>query len=620
MRSFRRIALALAVSVAVSAALLILRPAGAAPGDLDATFGSGGIVVTPIGSSARASDLAIQPDGKIVAGGTASLPSGPFFVSSFALARYQPDGRLDTSFGSGGIVTGPCCGASALALQPDGKVVLAGSTSRANRASFGIVSRYGPNGSLDDTFGSGGVAEGPDGGFADLVLQPDGKIVAAGTAPEAYAFRLARFNLDGSLDPSFGSGGSVQTLHGYSASASAVAVQPDGKIVVAGSTVPGNPPPPPPPPPAPPPPPPPGPPPLPWRTTIARYNPDGSLDLSFGSMGIADTALGYRSVSSHRSTLGLQPDGRIVVAGQTDGGTRGSIRVALARHGADGAPDPTFGAGGIVVAEIEDGGWGSALALQPDGMILVAGTYGVARFRGNGKPDMTFGSGGLVRPGFPSPLTALAVALQQDGRIVTGGFRQGQSGLALSRYLTKSPTTIAAAPSVVAYGRTAVIQGTVAGGRAGASVRILKHGCYDVASRTVAATTTGPGGRWRARVRPMSRTVYHAMVATERSSPLVVRVRPKVTLTKVGRGRFQARVLAPHSLEGEPVVLERFTGRRWARVRVAVVRRIAKQGSVFVSGTTFSARNTAGRRLRLVFPHEGNFACYATATSRAIRG
>jgi hypothetical protein len=110
------------------------------------------------------------------------------------------------------------------------------------------------------------------------------------------------------------------------------------------------------------------------------------------------------------------------------------------------------------------------------------------------------------------------------------------------------------------------------------------------------------------------------MVETEESSPLIVRVRPEVTLRKVGPGRFQARVLAPRSLQGEPVVLQRFTGRKWARVRIVVLRQTAKRGSLIVSARTFSARNTAGRRLRLVFPHEGNFACYAGATSRAIRG
>jgi hypothetical protein len=114
LRSIRRIAFALVTAVGVSVALLVLTPAGAAPGDLDPSFGSGGEVETPIGSNALVRGLAIQPDGKIVAGGVSSLPG------AFTLVRYETNGALDASFGSGGISTGPCCGAFAVQLQADG--------------------------------------------------------------------------------------------------------------------------------------------------------------------------------------------------------------------------------------------------------------------------------------------------------------------------------------------------------------------------------------------------------------------------------------------------------------------------------------------------------------------
>jgi uncharacterized delta-60 repeat protein len=253
--SIRRITFALVTVVAVSATLLALRPAAAAPGDLDPSFGAGGTVETQISTDAFVTGLAIQADGKIVAGGNA-YPGGVV-----ALARYEPNGQLDTAFGSGGIVTGPVLGnVQALALQPDGKILLAGNGSDSNtRRAFFSITRYRPDGSPDAAFGSDGLVRGPDGGADSLALQADGRIVVAGTEPEDYAFKLVRLNADGTLDSTFGSNGSVRTLLGYAASASAVVVQPDGRILAAGASVPGNPPPPPPPPPAPPPPPPPGP-------------------------------------------------------------------------------------------------------------------------------------------------------------------------------------------------------------------------------------------------------------------------------------------------------------------------------------------------------------------------
>lgn len=619
MGSLRRTTFAVAVAATISAVLLVLRPAAAAPGHLDTTFGSGGTVDTAIGTTAYATDVAVQPDAKIVAGGTSSVATGNGYLSSFALARYQPDGRLDAGFGAGGVATGPCCGAFAVALQPDGKILQAGFSGRANRAAF-AVTRYRSDGALDGTFGSGGVALGPDGGAEGLTVQPDGKIVVAGTATEAYAFNLARFNADGTLDQGFGSGGTVQTLLGYAASAQAVVIQPDGKIVTVGASVPGNPPPPPPPPPAPPPPPPPGPPPLPWQITLVRYEPDGSLDASFGSSGVVKTPLGF---SAQAHAVGLQPDGKIVVAGQTDDRMRGVRRPALARYGPDGALDPAFGSSGIVTTELRTSGWPMALALQPDGMIVVTGgEEGTARFRPSGKLDREFGSDGVAAAGFPSPIRATSVALQTDGRIVTAGFRsvQGQSRFALSRYLAKSPTTITAAPAVVTYGRRALIRGTLSRGEPGVRVQILKRGCAAPGDRTAARTTTGIRGQWSTYVRPGSTTLFYAKVDRETSVPLRVRVRPRITLSKVGRGLLRARVLADRSLGGETVVVQELSRRRWVDRRRVVLRRIAKRGKDVVSGRTFSAANTARRRLRLLFPQRSDFDCYAAAASRPITG
>ena len=173
----RRIAFALFVTVAVSSTLLVLQSAGAAPGDLDPTFGSGGTVDTPIGASAGVSDLLIQPDGKLVAGGSSAVPR-----STFTLARYGSNGALDASFGAEGVAWGPEGVSRAIGLQPDGKILLAGNQFILDFS----VARFQPSGSVDTDFGSGGTVIGLEGAAESLTIQPDGKIVAAGTGPVTY--------------------------------------------------------------------------------------------------------------------------------------------------------------------------------------------------------------------------------------------------------------------------------------------------------------------------------------------------------------------------------------------------------------------------------------------------
>src|SRR5207245_943210 len=196
----------------LSALLLVLSFAhsvDAGPGDLDATFGTGGRVLTDFGGGAGARALALQADGKIGATGFTSSDFGT--RRRFALARYNPDGSLDrqvvTSFADRDE-------ASALALQSDGKIVVAGFSGAGGRQDFALA-RYNPDGSLDPSFGSGGRVLTDFGGYDEasaLALQSDGKIVVAGFSDVVgFGFALARYNPDGSLDPSFGSGGRVLT-------------------------------------------------------------------------------------------------------------------------------------------------------------------------------------------------------------------------------------------------------------------------------------------------------------------------------------------------------------------------------------------------------------------------
>lgn len=598
MMGFRRIVFALAIATAVSSALLILRPAAAAPGDADRSFGSTGTVETTIGAYSAASELVLQPDGRIVVHGSSS-PGGS------TLVRYEADGRLDPGFGAGGIVTGQHSFAGGLALQPDGKILISTQLSGQRTA----LLRYERDGTLDPGFGSGGLATGPRGDVRALALQPDGKIVAVGTAADAYALQVARFNVDGSLDTGFGGGGAVQTPFGFSAVAATVALQPDGKIVVAGDSIPGTPRPPPPPPPAPPPPPPPTPPPE--RIVLARYHADGNLDQSFGSGGVIAPPIGRWS---RASDLRLQPDGRILVAGSSD------TRTVVARYSPEGVLDAGFGLSGVVVARPEStfGYLSSALALQSDGKIVIGGWNTLERYLPNGKPDPSFGTNGIV----PTALVANALALQPDGRILAAGsnpFRRPER-FTLSRFLASIPTTIKGRPRTVPFGQATRVGGTLTAAKAGAGVKILVRDCYRFSTRVAARTIAGSRGTWSVRLRPGSRATIQAEVNGELSAPLVVQVRPKLALERISRGRFRARIVAGHSLGGRIVVLQRLSRGRWVDGKRVVLRRIAKRGRTVISGKTFRARRTEGRRLRLFFRRSGAYDCYASAASRPITG
>ena len=221
----------------------LAEPLSPPAGVLDPTFDSDGKVTTAFGSATdQAHAVAIQSDGKIVAAGY--IWNGSNY--DFALARYNTDGSLDASFGSGGKVTTAFGGATdqayAIAIQSDGKVLVVGSASNGSNDDFALA-RYNSDGSLDASFDSDGRVTTDFGSAADVAyavaIQSDGKIVVAGSASNGSNddFALARYNSDGSLDTSFGSGGKAMTaILSATDYAFAVAIQHDGKIVAAGST------------------------------------------------------------------------------------------------------------------------------------------------------------------------------------------------------------------------------------------------------------------------------------------------------------------------------------------------------------------------------------------------
>ena len=367
---------------ALAACMLFGNIASGQDGLLDNTFGNGGTITTRIGpSNDECRSVALQPDGKIVAAGWTYNGSS----NDFAVVRYNPDGTLDNTFGAGGIVITANGQANSVAVQPDGKIIIAGTA----------LARYNTNGTLDGTFGGGGVSTAGSG--QAMALQPDGKIILVGTA-------ITRCNVDGTLDDTFGSGGSVATpLEGH-----AVALQSDNGIVIAG-----------------------------WRFNgsnddfaIARYLPNGTPDSLFGTGGMVMTDISQDFDVCN--AVALQSDGKIVVAGSAH--LQGD-KFAMARYNSNGMLDNTFGNRGIVTNSLGiGGGQAYALALQPGGKLIVAGWWTcphtgrsgdtdpvAARYNADGTRDSTFGTQGVVQTHMGWHDVAYSLAFDDEGRIIVAG-------------------------------------------------------------------------------------------------------------------------------------------------------------------------------------------------------
>jgi uncharacterized delta-60 repeat protein len=415
--------LVLIVAVVGVAIPLVAR---AAAGDLDPSFGSGGKVFTDFGSTRDSAGrtVAIQRDGKIVVAGFSQPRDSD--EEDFALARYNRDGSLDQSFGSGGKVltdfgAGSIQQAHALAIQPDGRIIAAGWSLESGSFDFALA-RYNRDGSLDQSFGSGGKVLtdiGPFGGTAQAVaIEPDGKIVAAGD--NFGGFALVRYNPDGDLDSTFGAGGEVFTDLGFGSRASSVAIEPNGKIVAAGQGITGG-----------------GcfPDTACFDFGLARYNRDGSLDESFGSSGKVFTDFGQSFDQALDMTIA--PRGKIIAAGESD--AAGSDDFALARYNRDGSLDQSFGSGGKVLTDFASGSYdqASALARMPDGKLVAVGIGGFpletgnfdgafARYNRDGSLDGRFGSNGkvLIDVGFGAD-DVFDAAIDHAGRIVAVGDERG---------------------------------------------------------------------------------------------------------------------------------------------------------------------------------------------------
>jgi uncharacterized delta-60 repeat protein len=346
-------------------------------GQHDPSFGGDGIVFTDLagGPADFARDVAVQRDGKIVAGGS----GGPGL--DLAIVRYLTDGALDLGFGSGGYVLSNATGndvVRGVAIQRDGKIVGGGF---AYPGPNFVVARWNTDGTLDPTFGNSGVVVtdlgGPD-QARGIALQTDGKIVVGGYA--AYNFAVARYLPDGTLDPSWDADGKAITDLGMDDVCRAVAIQPDGKVICGGYTgiggglgsgeqqegLVGD-------------------------FAMVRYLPDGSLDQTFGVEGMVITDIGSYA---HARTVVVQADGKIILAGHRaepvtgveggNGGPPGDF--AIARYLPDGSLDPSFGVFGVAVSNLGgDDGIRDAVIQSRDGKVVVVGISG-----GNPNPGFQF--------------------------------------------------------------------------------------------------------------------------------------------------------------------------------------------------------------------------------------
>lgn len=402
--------------------------------DLDSTFGSNGKITTDFFSAEdKANAIAIQSDGKIVVAGVAYNGAD----ADFAIARYETSGMLDTSFASTGKVTTNISAndeARSLAIQSDGKIVVAGTTSTTTASQI-AVARYNTDGSLDTTFSGDGkvitLISLTHDEANGVVIQTDGKVVVGGSTKTGsnFDFALVRYDTAGTLDTTFSADGKVTTPMGTGEDRGAsLSYRSDGTLLLAGSSKNG--------------------------TTndyaLARYLTTGALDTSFGSTGKVISNFLTSPTSSDESifAVGRQADGKVVAAGFLNAGATDLI--LLARYTTAGLLDTTFGSNGKATVSFTDtsgtyNAQGRAIALESNGGMYLAGfvapdagfDFSLTHFDAEGTVDPGFGDSGTITTDVAAQADeALGVVLQSDGKILVAGraFNGSNYDFALTRY------------------------------------------------------------------------------------------------------------------------------------------------------------------------------------------
>lgn len=406
--------------------------AGAQPGFLDPSFGTSGTAFAPFISNYNyATDIALQTDGKIlVTGYTEGLSVFRMFI-----VRYDTSGHPDPTFTPVISNLSPAGEISLdIAVQADGKIVIAGQTDNFPNYLL-LIARYNSDGSPDSSFGNNGYvlsAVGSSATAAELAIQPDGKILVAGTTfQSSNDMLLMRFQSDGSIDSSFGQNGkALLDINNNPQEGIAMALQPDGKIVVAGSTASMQ---------------------TAFDAVCARYLPNGLPDLNFGTNGVY---ISTQNTTDDDAAYGiaLQPDGKIVLAGYTYTNFTYSDNLII-RLDSAGIPDNTFNGNGYVVHNGNSNDHAATnVLIQPDGKIVITGhRYNtnkdlmLARFNATGTIDTTFGNAGNVYTDIAQDLDqSTASVIQSDGKILLTGyyFDSGIENMVVTRYLPNATVSL----------------------------------------------------------------------------------------------------------------------------------------------------------------------------------
>jgi uncharacterized delta-60 repeat protein len=410
-------------------------------GSLDSSFDDDGIVTMGFGSYTSGEAVAIQPDGKIIVGATVSYGTN----LDFTLLRYNANGSLDTTFNTTGIAhtdfnnsTDSC---TAIALQPDGKIIASGTSIDILSKKYMATLRYNSDGTLDTTFGIAGKVLSQyfstDSYGEDMLLQQDGKIVVVGTTKDALSKNIMlaiRYNPNGTIDTSFDIDGMVTIdFIGNATDCSSITQQPDGKLLLTGTNnAIGS-----------------------SKIVIVRLNTDGSLDTNFDTDGKQSSII----ATCNAFAIKVQADGKIVVAGTIE--YQGSRDFIVLRYNNDGSVDTTFSSDGVVINNVglyHD--YCLAMAIDNLGNITVGGAtrmsqqaianFTLLRYTSSGNLDTTFNSNGIVI----SPVTIgetiiKSLAIQPDGKLVAVGFK-GANNVAEIQIVRYNNTTLSTLSNQIA--------------------------------------------------------------------------------------------------------------------------------------------------------------------------
>jgi uncharacterized delta-60 repeat protein len=614
--------------LAGAAGLGLLAPGALAlsPGALDPSFGTNGTVQHQFGAGASPSSeawaVAAQPDGKVVIAGQASDSNGRLEVLA---ARLNSDGSLDQSFGSGGVVVDqlgagatPRSGAEAVAIQPDGKIIVAGDASDAAGNNEVMTARLDADGSLDSSFGTGGVVLSQLGvgihpssqvNF-DAILLEGNKVVLGGEATDSHnesQFMVIRLNSDGSFDSSFGSGGVVLHQYGLPSNprsrATSLALQSDGQILAGGNaddaSATGQ-----------------------QEFLLVRLNAtDGSPDSSFGTGGAVATQLGSGpNPGSHVFAVRQENDGKLVVGGDaTDSGGNGLAMIA--RLNANGSFDTSFGSGGVVSNQFgRTSAFGTYsqvfnLLLEPNGK-LVTGLYAsgdsvnlaygsqIARFNSDGSLDSSFGSGGPVDP-VPLPVSATSwadqdgLAFQPDGQILASGDDSIGGGQAWVTRLIGDPSptaSVTTSPNTVAAGAPVSFTGSVLTDPHG-SIPSYRWSFGDGTTTTGSSPhhTYATAGTYTATLT----VIYDDGVRTSASETVTVLGAPQLSHVSESHRRWREGTALPHIARAKrpPVgTTFRFTTNETVKLRLAFTQR--HHGHRVTRGTLSASLKAGANKLR----------------------